>query len=296
MRNPSSKSEEETRARTGEIVSSFAALAREPFLHFVLIGAAIFGLSHYFNERARFTEIAITQDQIHSLAENYRLQHGGFPTSQQLQALVNDFIKEEIFYRQAQKLGLDANDEIIRRRLVQKYEFLEEDLSMPAEPTEPQLRNYYEQHLDRYRRPERVTFTQVYFSPDARGDSRARDAAQAAASILNRHGVTRAADQGDRFPGIVDFAAVSREDLARVFGTEGLADVIFSVDLNHWSPPLRSGFGWHTVYVTSREPAREASFEEARDDVRFDYLHAERDRRNAEAFQKLSENFRVVRE
>lgn len=272
------------------------ALLREPVLQFLLLGAAIYGFSHYLDERSRFARITITQDQIRSLADNYRLQYGGLPTPQQLQALVDNSIKEEIFYRQAKKLGLDVNDEIIRRRLVQKYEFLQQDLATPAEPNESQLRQYYRQHLDRYLSPETVTFTHVYFSADARGDKGAQEAAEALASLLNHRGVARAVDQGDRFPGTADFAAVSREELARVFGREGLAQTLFAVELNHWSAPLRSGFGWHTVYVTSRQPAKEASFPEVREAARLDYLDAERNRRNIEYFVKLRESFNIVRE
>jgi peptidyl-prolyl cis-trans isomerase C len=272
------------------------ALAREPFVHFVLLGAVIFGVSHYLDERARFTRITITQSQIRSLADNYRLQYGGFPTPQQLQSLVDNYIKDEVLYRQALKLGLDADDEIIRRRLVQKYEFLQQDLAAPTEPTDSQLHEYYRQHADRYLRPATVTFTQVYFSPDIRGDSGARESAQALASNLNRRGAARSADQGDRFSGTADFAAVSRDELARAFGRDGLAETVFSVELNHWSPPLRSGFGWHTVYVTSRQPPKEAPFDEVRGIVRLDLLDAERDRHNTATFAKLREGFLVVRE
>jgi peptidyl-prolyl cis-trans isomerase C len=296
VRSWSSSSRDRRVWRRGVLLFRVGTLAREPFLHFVLLGAVIFGLSHYLDECARFTRITITQDQVRSLADNYRLQYGGFPTPQQLQALVDNFIKEEILYRQALKLGLDVNDEIIRRRLVQKYEFLEKDLATPAEPTASQLREYYRQHPDRYLRPATVTFTHVYFSLDGRGDRGARDAAQTLASNLNRRGATRAADQGDRFPGTADFSAVSREELGRVFGREGLAEAIFGVELNHWSAPLRSGFGWHTVYVTSRQPAKEAPFEEVRETLRVDYLEGQRDRRNTEAFAKLREGFQVVRE
>ncbi|MFL6603923.1 MAG: peptidylprolyl isomerase [Steroidobacteraceae bacterium] len=291
-----SLSKDRRASRYGKLRSSADALAREPFLHFVLLGATLFGFNHYLDERVRFTRITITQDRIRSIADNYRLQYGGLPSSEQLNRLVDSFIKEEIFYRQAQKLGLDVNDEIVRRRLVQKYEFLQQDLATPGEPTESQLREYYQQRPDSYLRPATVTFTHVYFSPDARGDSGARHATQALASNLNRRGASRAADQGDRFPGTADLAAVSRDELGRVFGREGLAEAIFSVELNHWSAPLRSGYGWHTVYVASRQPAKEAPFVEVRDNVRRDYLDSERDRRNTEAFGRLRESFRVVRE
>jgi hypothetical protein len=271
-------------------------LLREPFVHFVLLGAALFFVSHYLEERSRFTRITITREQVQGIAENYRLQYGGLPSVQQLDALVNNFIREEIFYHEALKLGLDADDEIIRRRLVQKYEFLQQDLATPAQPTEAQLLDYYHGHLDQYRRPPTLTFTHVYFSPDGRGENGAREAAQAVASSLNLRGLTRAVDAGDRFPGPYDFTALSQDELGRVFGKEGLAQSIFDVEPNHWSQPLRSGFGWHTVHVSAHEPGRQAVFDESRDDVRRDYIQDERDRRNAETIAKLRKTFAVVRE
>ena len=271
-------------------------IAREPFVHFVLLGAALFFVNHHLEERSRFTRITITQEQVRGIADNYRLQYGVLPAARQLDALVDNFIREEIFYHEALKLGLDADDEIIRRRLVQKYEFLQQDLAAPVEPTESQLLDYYHQHPDQYRRPQTVTFTHVYFAPDVRGDPAAREAAQVEASSLNLQGLTRAVDEGDRFPGTYDFAELSRDELARVFGREGLAESIFAVQPNHWSEPLRSGLGWHTVYVSARQPGRQAGFDEVRADVRRDYIESERDRRNADTVAKLSKSFEVVRE
>jgi peptidyl-prolyl cis-trans isomerase C len=269
---------------------------REPFLHFLLLGAALFTLNQYLEERSRLTGITITKAQISGIADRYRLQYGGPPSPAQLEALAGTYIKEEIFYREALKLGLDKDDEIIRRRLLQKFEFLQQDLTTPVEPTDSQRVDYYEKHLDAYRLPERLTFTHVYFSPDRRGERSAREAAEELASNRNLKGITRAVDQGDRFPGPDDFTALSREELGRVFGQEGLSEAIFGVELNRWSAPLRSGFGWHTVYVSARQPGRQASFEEVRADVRRDYIEAERNRRNAEALAKLRERFKIVRE
>src|SRR5207248_576918 len=102
--------------------------------------------------------------------------------------------------------------------------------------------------------------------------------------------------QGDRFPGPSDFTALSQGELARVFGEEGLSEAIVTVESKRWSAPLRSGFGWHTVYVSARQPGRQAAFEEIAEDVRRDYIEAERDRRNAGALAKLREHFKIVRE
>ena len=271
-------------------------LLHEPFLHFLLLGSLLFALSHYLDERSRLTRITITRDQVRRIAEGYRMQYGNLPAATQLDGLVDRFVEEEIFYREALKLGLDREDEIVRRRLAQKYEFLQQDLSTPAEPTETQLRAYYVQHLDQYQVPARITFTQVYFSPDQRGEEGARDFADKLAASLNRRGNTPTVDQGDRFPGSNAYAGLSREDLARVFGEKGLTQEIFSIEPNHWSAPLRSGFGWHTVYVTAKQPSQEAAFDDVRQSVRLDYNEAERNRRNIEALAKLRTHFVIIRE
>jgi len=214
----------------------------------------------------------------------------------ELKVLVEANTTEEVMYREALRLGLDKDDEIVRRRLVQKYEFLNQDLATPPEPTDGALRDYFQQHQEQYRLPDRVTFTHVYFSPDTRGEDGARAAAAALGARLDAQHATRAAEQGDRFPGPSDFAAAAREDLERALGREGLAQAVFGVAIGQWSGPLRSGFGWHCVYVSAREEARPAAFAEVRERVRSDWLEAERARRNADAIAALRAHFEIMRQ
>lgn len=270
--------------------------AREPFLHFLLLGALLFAVNEYLEVRSRFTRITITQDVVKGIAANYQLQYGMPPSPQQLDSLVDEYIREEVFYHEALKLGLDRDDEIIRRRLVQKYEFLQQDLALEQNPTQEQLKAYYAQHSRDYRTPARVSFTQVYFSTDSRGEEGARADAERVAAALKGQGVTRAVEEGDRFPGPTDYAAASGEELSRVFGKEGLATDIFEVKLNRWSEPIRSGLGWHLVYVSEYRTAQLATFEQAEDTVRRDYLEAVRSTRNADVYAKLKRGFVIVRE
>jgi hypothetical protein len=265
-------------------------------VHFLILGAALFALGHYMDVRSRYTYITITKADVNRIATNYLRQYGAAPTTSELTGLVDRYIDEEMFYRESLRLGLDQGDEIVRRRLAQKYEFLQEDLSIPGESTEAELRAFYQAHRDRYRLPERVTFTQVYFSPDHRGEQGARRAAEEMALRLNRLKATRAADQGDQFPGPSDYSSVSGEELVRVFGEEGIAQEIFHIGLSHWSQPLKSGYGWHTVYVTSLEHAREDTFQDVHDAVRSDYREAERNRLDAEALDNLRKQFKIARE
>jgi len=275
-------------------MTTLRRVLREPFLHFVLLGAALFGVSEYLEARAKYTEIHITPDAVRGIAENYRLQYGSAPAPGQLAALVDAYTREEVFYHEALKLGLDKDDEIIRRRLVQKYEFLQQDLGVTREPTDAELEAFYRQHTGRYRVPPKVAFTQVYFSPDAHGEAGARAQALKLAQVLNARGVTRAPQEGDRFPGPTDFAALSAEELVRVFGKDGLASEIFNQTPHRWVAPLRSGLGWHLVYVNERLPEQLATFEEARDTVRRDYLESERAGRNERVYAKLKRGFTVV--
>ena len=269
---------------------------REPFLHFLVAGALLFVSNEYLEERSKFTRIVITPELVRGIAANYALQYGTQPTGAQLESLVDEWVREEVFYHASLKLGLDRDDEIIRRRLVQKYEFLQQDLALAHEPGPEELRAYYYAHLEQYRTAERVTFTQVYFSPDQRGEKGAHAAAMRLAAELRERGVSRAVEEGDRFAGPSDYAAASFEELSRVFGKEGVAREAFLLPLNAWSEPIHSGLGWHVLFVSGHRPAELASFAQVEDSVRRDYLEAERAKRNSAVYAQLKRNFVIVRE
>jgi len=186
---------------------SIAWIVREPFFQFVALGALLFAASEYLEARANFARIDITRSQVEGITNNYRLQYGASPTAEQLNGLVDQFVKEEVFYHEALRLKLDRDDEIIRRRLVQKYEFLQQDLGTPKDPSEPDLRAFYQSHTKNYEIPERLTFSHVFFSIDRDGDNAAKARAERVLAALNQRRVTRAPDSGDAFPGAFDYAA-----------------------------------------------------------------------------------------
>lgn len=271
-------------------------MATDPFLHFSLLGAALFVGDYYLEDRVQITDIVIKEEQIRHLKSTYHLKYGTSPTQLQLDALVDNMLREEMFYREALRLGLDEEDEIIRRRLVQKYEFLQQDLAIPEEPTDEKLREYFDQHLHDYQNPRTITFTHSYFSPDSRGELGAQQSAREMASKLNYQDNHDGAALGDPFSGPSNLSSASPEDLKRLFGRSGLAETIFEAKPGQWSTPMRSGFGWHTVYVDSQQPTRQLTFDEAREQVRVDYLEAQRDRRNAAASAKLRQRFKIQRD
>lgn len=266
---------------------------REPFFHFVLLGAALFAFNEYLEARAKYSYITITKSNKQDIVNNYLLQNGSLPSPQQAQFLLDSYIKEQVFYHEALRLNLDKDDEIIRRRLVQKYEFLQQDLGVAKNPTDDDLKAYYQSHAASYLIPEKVTFSHVYFSTDTRGESGAKAAAEQALIALNTEGVSRAPDQGDTFAGLYDYSALSSTYVARLFGAEGLATAVFKQPLQQWTGPFRSGYGWHIVNVSAKSPATAAPFDVVKEAVKRDYIEFQRGQKNAETLAKLKQTFTI---
>lgn len=282
--------------RPGWLRRSMSWVIREPFFQFIAMGSILFAVSEYLEARSNFAGIDISHAQVEGIKNNYRLQYGASPTAEQLNDLVDQFIKEEVFYHEALRLKLDQDDEIIRRRLVQKFEFLQQDLGTPQDPSEADLLAYYQLHTKNYEIPERLTFSHVFFSVDRSGETDAKARAERALAELRQQRVTQAPEIGDSFPGETDYAGATPTQIRRAFGASVLADELINSPLGGWAGPFRSGFGWHLVYVTAHEPASIAPYEAAQEAVRRDYMEAQRSAHNAEALASLKKHFTIVRE
>src|SRR3954471_6794158 len=152
--------------------SRWRQVAREPLVHFALIGAAIFAGAHVVEswQRQRQTTIVVDAPLRDRLAKLYRAQFGVAPSTGQLEIVVDDYIDDEVLYREALRLGLGDDDEIVRRRLIQKLEFLQRDSAAGIDPSAAELRAYYAAHPELFAAAARVSFSQRYFSPDRGGD------------------------------------------------------------------------------------------------------------------------------
>ena len=283
----------ETSSRLRRIISG---LVREPVCQFFLVGVLLWAYVHHAQQNPPDQRIVVSKAQVSRIADGYRLQFGVAPSDQQLKVLVSDFVEDEVAYREARGLGLDIDDEIIRRRLIQKFRFLQQSISVPESPTREALKRFYDQHVDRYRDPDSVTFLHVYFSSDLRSDQEARDAAGALSKRLNDVNVSDCHACGDRFEDGAMFSEVSKAQLEQVFGHSEFTEQIFSAPVKRWSRPIRSRFGWHVAYVIARRTSEQRSFESTEKDVLRDYLEEEQMKLDEEVRAKLRARFTVVRE
>jgi len=228
---------------------------RDPLIHFLVLGAGIFMVYSVVNGTAGppVDRIVIDETQALRLADQFQRTWMHLPTRQELQGLAEDFVKEEILYREAQALGLDQDDLVIRRRLRQKMEFLNADLAEPQAPTDTQLQAYLDANQDRFRRPDRFSLQQVYLNPNKPSG----DVKQAAAELLARLNTdpALAADLkliGDATMLPAQLDAVTRREVANTFGL-GFAKDIKNMPMGRWSGPYESSYGLHLVRITRRE-------------------------------------------
>lgn len=271
----------------------FRAVLREPLFHFLVAGAVIFGLAEAVEHHFSQYRIVVTPQQQLRIAESYRQQYGALPSPEQRDTLLRNFVKEEILYREALALGLDRDDEIVRRRLAQKFGFLQQDLAMLAEPAAAELERFYAENREAYAEQEKRAFTHVYFSPDNGGEESARSRALTLLSTL-RTGSEQAADRGDLFPGVNELPEIGAETAERLFGRSDLVSRIYSAPVGEWEGPYRSGYGWHIFRVHSRTPGRQLPYAEVAQRVRQDYQDSRRTALNERALADVASKYTVV--
>jgi parvulin-like peptidyl-prolyl isomerase len=276
------------------LLSRLSQILREPLLHFFIVGLLFFVGANLYRAETDPHRIVVSADEVRKLALGYSLQFGALPSAAILNQLIERHIDDETLAREARARGLDQDDEIVRRRLIQKMTFLEQDLRAPAEPSEAQVEAFYKSNASRYEIPSRVTFSHIYFSPDRGGDEAARARAIRVLATLDNARV-RAPELGDNFPDLYDYSALGEEQVQRLFGHSQFSTAIFAMPVGRWSGPFRSGFGWHLVYVTSKSAPRLPPLATIRATVRSDYLDSVRAADNRKAFDQLKAEYTVVR-
>jgi hypothetical protein len=271
-------------------------LLRDPLFHFILLGAALFGAYAMLSgllatDQSR--RIEITVSEIEFLAGNFERQWGRPPTDDELSALVDARVREEVLYREAVAVGLDRNDIVVRRRMVQKMELVSQDLALLADPTDDELRSYFQENSEKYRIPPRISFSHVYFDADRRGPEAAEYARQVLAELREQGSPpARAPQRGDRFLLPHDYTLNTPFDVRRSFGSR-FAEELFRLAPG-WHGPLVSGYGLHLVYVGERVEGALPRYEDVRDKLVVDYNRVRRERANELLYAKLAERYEIV--
>jgi hypothetical protein len=273
------------------------SLLREPLVHFLIIGGALFLLFGLLDNATgpQSGRIVITAGQIDYLKANFTRTWQRPPVEQELQGLIDSYVRDEIFYREALAMGLDRDDSVIRRRLKQKLEIMSDDLAGVAIPSEEELRQFLESHPESFRHEPQVAFRHIFLNSDQRGNAAMDEAARLLAELSAEGNKTNPDILGDSLmlPKSFDLSAASV--IARFFGDHFSLEIM-KLKPGHWAGPIKSGYGLHLVLVSQHIESRLPELAEVREAVEREWFAVHRKELKENLYKKLRENYTIVSE
>lgn len=275
-------------------------IVKEPLLHFVVAGAAIYLLFGLFGQPSSHdaiveeNTIVITEGEMEWLAEMWQKKWNRPPTKEEMLGLVRENLKETVLYREAISMGLDKDDVIIRRRLAQKLEFLSQDLIQPKPATDEELLAFFNENVDHYQIPPVITFSHVFLDPDKREDQTLADAEKLKAELITDSIIPdQTSDLGDRFMLQSYYPERTEGDLSKLFGSE-FAHSLIELESKKWHGPVLSGYGTHLVFVHAHEDSPVPTYEQVAERVREDHQNEQREQLNNDYIQSLLRRYTVT--
>jgi hypothetical protein len=271
---------------------------KNPLVFYFVLGFVVFGLHSFLNSEKQdkkedpFT-VDVTSADIGWIRSSWEARMKRQPVQHELQGLIDRFIRDEILFREALAMDLDDRDLVIQRRLVQKLTFVFEDLAETMEPTDDELKNYLRKNQEKYRIPEMMSFTQVYFNPSKR-----KNVMEEAKTVLARlkhaeRAPEEAVSLGDAIMIDASFRQKSPDEVARVLGSE-FADKLFSIDEKGWQGPIVSTFGLHLVYISDHIASRMPEFENIRKNVQYDFMYDLKKEVIDDAYKALKSRYTIL--
>lgn len=265
-------------------------LIREPLLHFFLVGALLFAGFAALNRDALQapTDIVVNNERVLALRAQFERAWQRPPTPAELDGLVENWVREEMLYREGVALGFESEDPVIRRRVVQKVAFLTEAL-VDDTVSDSELDDWLARHADDYRIEPQFTFRQVYFDPRRHGDN-LESVVDAAERALQADAGAMAGD-ATLLPERVELRPL--RDVERTFGGE-FAERLEELPVSGELVRIRSGFGLHLVHLESRIDGRPAALDDVRQAVLRDVLDDRRRQADEALVESLRKRYRVV--
>lgn len=276
----------------GYFGSRMTKFLREPLLHFLVLGGVLFLGFHVMRGDTADDKNVIIIDNgvVADILLRYAAVWQGPPTPSDMRGLIENYIHDEVLYREGVAMGLQENDPVVRRRVRQKMDVIAEESESRAAPDDAALQAYLDRHSARYAKPAVVSFEQVMVDPTRHGAETGR----VVATIL------RALEKGDDPKPLGDNGLlplrqhnIGVDRIARDFG-EAFAHALVRVPEGTWQGPIPSGFGLHLVRVTTRIPERTPALDEARGAVMRDWENDRRQRAITDYYDKARKNFEIV--
>ena len=216
------------------------------------------------------------------------------PTAVELRRMFDRYVRDEVLYREALAMGLDRNDPVVKASLVRKITMLGSAQAGAEEPTDEEVKAYFELRTERYRIPASFDLVQVYVSPDKHGDL----AGMVAADLLEelRENEPRPEElvrMGDMSMLPASVKDTPEDELARVFGSE-FGDAVNVLSVGQWEGPVESSYGLHLVKISRREESRIPEWIEVKRDIVTDMQFEARKAAEDQLYAEVLPRYQVV--
>ncbi|WP_444898474.1 peptidyl-prolyl cis-trans isomerase [Microbulbifer sp. VAAC004] len=283
----------------------FEELRKEPLLHFFIIALILFIAAEFLNKDNRFNQeytLLINEDKIiehlqfqkKTFNQTFARRYWQSLTQTEKFNLIDDYIREEILYREAINLGLQEHDQIIRRRLIQKLDYVTGGFSSKISITDEDLKNYFQLNQEKYRIEASITFTHVFFDARHYSKENLEETAKQTLDQLLKQSIPfeKSSLYGDRFLFHRNYVERTSQLVASHLGNT-LAQNVFRLPLNTWSGPLESPYGLHLILVSDHKKSRLPSLSEAYPLILEDYRREKLEVNKKMKFKELLAEYRV---
>jgi hypothetical protein len=271
-------------------------ILREPLVQFLALGALIFFIYDFAGpDGPDDDEIVVTRGQQEHLATTFIKTMNRPPSQREFDGVVNNWLLDELAYREAIEMGLDANDAIIRRRLRQKLELLADDVVDVPEPTAEDLEQYLRDKQENYTEDAVYSLQHIFFSRDRRGAAAVQDAERALLQMTADRQSAHPEELGDGLPIPSRFVKESERKITSVFGRE-FVDGIRGLETGQWNGPVHSGLGVHLVLIDAYTPGRDLTLEEVGQDVRRRWQSQELSKGVDRLYERIKSRYSIIME
>jgi hypothetical protein len=247
-------------------------IIKEPLVHFLIIGAIAFAL--YSFVKGSYVDkdyaIQISKSEVEAMINKWMAQLKRPPTKEEVDIFLEDYVQREILFREAKSMGLDKNDMVIKNRMLQKIDFLTNDLLVTASPTDAEALKYFNDNLEKYTIPRKIDFIHIFFNLDKRNFDDAKQTALDVKKNLNKSSSipNNYFEKGDLFILPYEFYDLSKDEVSNKFGRSELSENLFGLEEKEWSGPYLSSYGMHLVYVSDKKSQGTLKFEDVKSDIK----------------------------
>ena len=282
-----------------KIKNIFIKWMNQPVVQFMLIGLVMFLVNTYILQADSSKDeneynIFLTAGEVKSMEEIWLSKWQRPPTDPEMQGMINQRVEEAILFKEAVKIGLDKNDDIIRQRMSQKLEFLSNDLVKPDSASAEEVRSYFDENIEIYTTPANITIIQLFVNPKIHGDLLEKEVSSRLKK-LNGMDVSSAeiSKYGDQFSLQTYYPEKSQLELAKLYGSE-FATMVFELETDEWVGSVKSQYGVHLVYVMHKNPAVIPEFETVKELVTEDLQRKKQQKLNTLYIDGILSRYNVI--